>query len=487
MMSYFSNSKVTPWLLTLSIILFLMLDLCLLGLNFRVTKEVSEDALVINLAGRQRMLTQRMSKAIFQIDKDQINSPESQLLIEQFDRTYRLFSKTIDAFYYGGLITDAESNMVTVNRINLPEARSILFQARQLSEIIAPLNQIVAEHGLTSRTLNDLRKIMANVNDQLLDMMNQLTVIIEKNSKEKTQSLRTIQLVTFCFALLNFAAIISLFRQTHKQSKDLVSILDELFQSTNAALIVFSPDQRVIMSNKYASHLFGYSHRQLHYMKRSSLLLTEGSSGKESISLTQDGRELDVEVHERTVTHKGKQLHVVTIMDVSSHVERERQDPLTGMQNRHALAQALESKSEQVRALGGRFACFFVDLDGFKEVNDKYGHDAGDCVLKCFASRLKNNLRDNDRVYRFGGDEFIVLVDLSANDIPIEMISQKLHAIMQKPINLHNHDPILLSLSAGVAVYPDDTSDTDQLINLADQSMYRAKHDHSVEVVRYHA
>ncbi|MCE0494177.1 diguanylate cyclase [Vibrio salinus] len=483
MVSYEVGSRSTGWLLAISIALFLILDLSLLGLNFRITKEVSEDALVINLAGRQRMLTQRMSKVAFQIDPEQVSSPESKVLMTRFHDAYWLFTKTLDAFYYGGEIRDAELNTVTINRINIPEARDILFHARKLSLHLAPLIKTITDKGLTGTSLAKVKKILVSTDEEMLGMMNRLTVIVEKNSKQKTRTLRMIQLVTFCLALLNFAEIIRLFRKIHNQSKDMVSILDALFQSTNAALIVFSADQRVLMSNQFACHFLGYSARELKNMNRNALLLEgSGKDGSEKC-LTIDGKEIDVEVNERTVIHKGNKLSVLTIMDISTHVERERNDPLTGIQNRHALSLALDIKSEQVQTIGGRFACFFLDLDNFKVINDQYGHEAGDNVLKCFAGRLKHTLRDSDLIYRFGGDEFIILVDLTADNKSIDSIFQKLDSMMRQPFSLSSLISVRLSLSAGVAVYPDDTTDTDELLNMADRSMYRTKNGTKKEIV----
>lgn len=480
-----ADSRSTSWLLTFSIVLFLIFDVCLLSLNFRITTEVSEGALTINLAGRQRMLTQRMSKAVFQINSRDITSSESQRLIQQFSHTFELFSHTLDAFYYGGQVTDAEHQRVPINRVELPEGRRILLKAKEINQDIAPIHKMIAEQGVTDENLAQLKVVLANDNDELLDLMNQLTVLVEKYSKQKTTTLRTIQLITFVFALLNFAVIVRLFRQVHQQSKDLVNILDELFQSTNVALMVFSEDQRVVMSNQFASHFLGYSARELRHMKRSSLIVEKSNSSDEAKFLTRDGREIEVEVNERIVTHNGNRLSVLTIMDISGHLEKERNDPLTGLQNRHALSLALEVKSEQVRSLGGRFACIFVDLNRFKEINDRYGHKAGDGVLKCFAKRLKQHLRDNDLVFRYGGDEFIVLVDLTSDDASINAIAKKLHTMMEKPINISDTKAVILSLSAGFAIYPDDTKDTDELLNFADQSMYRAKKDKNKEIIHH--
>ncbi len=238
------------------------------------------------------------------------------------------------------------------------------------------------------------------------------------------------------------------------------------------------------MSNSFASHFLGYSPRELKHLTRSSLIL-ESPYGDNAKCLARDGKKVDVKLTERTVTHKGNRLSVLTIMDVSGHLNKEHQDLLTGIQNRHALSMALEVKSEQVRSIGGRFACFFLDLNRFKEINERYGYEAGDYVLKCFAYRLKQTLRENDLVFRFGGDEFIILVELTSDTKSIDPIAKKLHAMMQKPINISNQEAIHLSFSAGVSIYPDDTTDPDELLSFADKALYRAKIDLNTEIIRH--
>jgi len=478
MVNYVARSQITPWLLVCSIGLFFILDMSLLGLNFRITKSVSEDALVINLAGRQRMLSQRMSKAIFQINTDRLSSQKEKNLIDQFNESFTLFRKTLDAFYYGGTTTDAENNKVSISRLERKEARDILFQTKQILDNISPIAPQFKDNALNIHMIMMMSNVLANSNEELLRFMNRLTVMIENNSQQKIDYLRVIQLITFCFALLNFAAVIYLFRKMHKQSRELINILDELFQSTNVALIVFSSSHKVLMCNQFACHLFEYSYRELRKMNRSSLLIGGQTEEGEYKCVTRDGKHIDVELHERIVKRNGQSLSVMTIMDISSHIERGRRDPLTGIQNRHALTQALQYQSEQVLSLGGRFACFFLDLNDFKSINDQYGHDAGDSVLKCISQRLKHSINSNDSIYRFGGDEFILLVNLSHDsndDTPIRKTFDNLNLMMQKSIYLPNQKKIKLSISAGIAIFPDDTKNIDDLISLADQSMYRAK------------
>ncbi|MBA5687772.1 putative bifunctional diguanylate cyclase/phosphodiesterase [Rugamonas apoptosis] len=149
-------------------------------------------------------------------------------------------------------------------------------------------------------------------------------------------------------------------------------------------------------------------------------------------------------------------------------------DALTGLPNRvlllDRLQQALAQSQRQQRAL----AVVFLDLDGFKAVNDQHGHGVGDALLIACAARMKAALRDEDTIARLGGDEFVaLLVDLEHHHEFESMVSRLLHAV-SSPIRL---DELTLQVTAsiGVTLYPADPAAPDQLLRHADQAMYQAK------------
>jgi len=150
-------------------------------------------------------------------------------------------------------------------------------------------------------------------------------------------------------------------------------------------------------------------------------------------------------------------------------------DPLTGLANRRLLSDYLKRTIALSHRRHRRFALYFLDLNKFKPVNDKWGHEAGDWVLSQVGERLKTSLRDSDLVARVGGDEFVALA-LEVDKIPsIEAIAQKLSVAITDPL-LWNGHPIELGVSIGIAVYPDTATEADALMNLADTAMYRVKH-----------
>ena len=150
-------------------------------------------------------------------------------------------------------------------------------------------------------------------------------------------------------------------------------------------------------------------------------------------------------------------------------------DSLTELPNRYLLLDRLRQAIASSNRNQTSFALCFIDLDGFKPVNDRYGHDAGDFVLREVGSRLTGSIRENDTVARIGGDEFVViLVDIDVG-ARFHATLDRILAIIKKPIPIPEGVEINISLSMGVTVYPDDLGSPDDLLNHADEAMYTAK------------
>lgn len=145
-------------------------------------------------------------------------------------------------------------------------------------------------------------------------------------------------------------------------------------------------------------------------------------------------------------------------------------DSLTGLPNRRRMTELLEQELYEANKRQGLVSVCFIDLDGFKEINDQHGHSVGDAVLKSIADRLLLSVRTHDVVARLGGDEFVAIL----RDVADERVYARLLEAIRRPIN-YNRNVLHLSGSMGVTVYPEDDSDADQLLRHADQAMYAAK------------
>ena len=153
-------------------------------------------------------------------------------------------------------------------------------------------------------------------------------------------------------------------------------------------------------------------------------------------------------------------------------------DVLTGLPNRALFNDRLEHGLAQAERHGWTLAVMFLDLDGFKIINDTHGHDIGDSVLQIIAERLKENTRSDDTVCRLGGDEFLYLLMEVPNEEDVTLIAQKLIKSIQAPCNVVKSGlSISLSVSAsiGIAIFPRNGTTAAMLINSADTAMYEAK------------
>ena len=195
--------------------------------------------------------------------------------------------------------------------------------------------------------------------------------------------------------------------------------------------------------------------------------------------LTAVNQALQIEIRDRTmVDHQ-----------LAAAVEQEKgsrnaalHDNLTGLPNRVLFKDRLEHGIAQAKRHQWILAVMFVDLDNFKIINDKYGHQAGDAILQTIAMRLAHNTRNDDTVSRYGGDEFLYLLTPLHEQKDIAMIAAKILDAIQAPCDLRVGDVIVnprLEASIGISMFPKDGASAAVLIERADEAMYGAKENKS--------
>jgi len=150
-------------------------------------------------------------------------------------------------------------------------------------------------------------------------------------------------------------------------------------------------------------------------------------------------------------------------------------DQLTDIHNRFSLEDRLNDQITEARETAGVFGLIYIDLDEFKQVNDMYGHYAGDLYLREVALRMKRQLRSGDMLARLGGDEFAVLVPEAHNREDVEDVARRLERSFDEPFNVSGYR-LHGSASVGIALYPEDGATKDTILSAADASMYVAKH-----------
>ncbi|MCJ7662083.1 MAG: diguanylate cyclase [Anaerolineales bacterium] len=149
-------------------------------------------------------------------------------------------------------------------------------------------------------------------------------------------------------------------------------------------------------------------------------------------------------------------------------------DPLTGLPNRVLLFDRLNHAMALAKRNETYVALLFIDLDGFKNINDEHGHEKGDFVLQELANRLQERARESDTIGRLSGDEFIYILENISGDVHPSKVAERLLSSIRKPFNL-NGDEVYLTASIGVSIFPEDGDDPHDLLRNADIAMYRKK------------
>jgi len=284
-----------------------------------------------------------------------------------------------------------------------------------------------------------------------------------------------------------------------KQAESKLELAASVFSHAREGIIITDEHAVIIEVNQMFSNITGHSREEA--IGRHTRLL---QSGRQSIEFYQDmwdsllnngywcnelwNSRKNGEIYPEMLTisavydtHNKIKNYVALFTDITEVKAQQKQlehiahyDVLTHLPNRVLFADRLHHAMQQTERRHLSLAVLFLDLDGFKAINDTYGHDSGDTLLKVLAERMSETLREGDTLCRFGGDEFIaVLVDLEHKK-DCEPILKRLLQMAAMPV-ISNQQSMQVSASIGVSFYPEDNSDAEQLIRHADQAMYVAK------------
>jgi Amt family ammonium transporter len=326
--------------------------------------------------------------------------------------------------------------------------------------------------GYTSKLIRDSMQRSRNHQNELLDANRELEAIrasLEYQVHERTSEI--LQQKQYFEALMhnNPLAIAALDQNHHVVAIN--QAFEKLFGYLPVEAIGHDLDSLVTTPETLAEALI-YTHRS----QIGEQVLGHGKRRRK------DGSLVDVDIFGVPVTIEGKQIGILGIyQDVSARKQSEEQlqylathDLLTGLPNRNLFNDRLNRAFERSRRNGHAFAVFFLDLDGFKQVNDTFGHHKGDLVLQQVANRLKNCVRESDTLARVGGDEFsYIFEDLKDIQSAIH-VSSKILDQLKEPFVLDEKE-VWITASIGISLYPDDGEDTDTLLKKADAAMYQAK------------
>lgn len=257
-------------------------------------------------------------------------------------------------------------------------------------------------------------------------------------------------------------------------------------------------DRRLIWKNKALERIFGYGPDELLNQPARCLYLDDASYeevGREAYPLIRSGAHFRKQVQlarkngdpiwidmNSLQFPEAEGVSLWLMQDISEMKQYQEQvehiafhDPLTGLPNRLLLSDRMRQAFALDDRVGGMGVVCYLDLDGFKPINDTHGHGAGDFLLKEVARRLQCSVRANDTVARLGGDEFVMLITPIMNLAECEPILRRALNSVREPIRLPSGDVVQVSTSMGVVLYPKHGRQPSQLLALADAAMYEAK------------
>ena len=273
------------------------------------------------------------------------------------------------------------------------------------------------------------------------------------------------------------AAGLLLLRQSRRLERS-GRLMRSMMNQIGAGVCIIGSTDKIADANRAACRMLGRPRRELRG-KRIEDILTE----KEGVWVGErpDGMPLAIERIPGTIEGERGPLRIFTLLDVTArHLTAEclqhlaNHDPLTGLPNRGYLEGRFKEELARCRKDGVILGVAALDLDGFKPVNDTYGHAVGDALLVQIAQRLSAALRISDVIARVGGDEFIGLFPDVGNRDSLSFLGERLLGVFDEPFEVMGH-LVSLSGSIGLVVAPADGEDQDSLLKAADEAMYRAK------------
>jgi diguanylate cyclase (GGDEF)-like protein/PAS domain S-box-containing protein len=284
----------------------------------------------------------------------------------------------------------------------------------------------------------------------------------------------------------------------HRDELARIRLLEKAFEVTPAPAFIADPEGRIEWANPAYFSLVGENAESLFqtihpYLDRRDKSRTNSemwgrlrkglSASGEFLHRRREGTEFLAEIRISPILDEDKAL--VSLVAIETDITRERRkekelrllafhDPLTGLPNRAALEREFEGYLAVARRYRRVLVLLFFDLDGFKEVNDSLGHEAGDQLLAELAIRVESELRGGDRLFRLGGDEFLVILNNAGTRTEVEQLARRLLEVIHQPFDLRDQE-VGIGASIGIALYPENAASQQDLLRMADMAMYRAK------------
>ena len=350
-------------------------------------------------------------------------------------------------------------------------------------------------------TINELLNLN-NIKFQLLqiDVKSKLNLIESKLHKEYNKSIDkqlNIAILLFFISIIFLVISILNYIKSVKIKKELKAFKYAVENSDNS-IVMTDVDRKITYVNESFEKVTGYKREDVlgknpHILKSGKLpsdfyknmnnILDKGEKWSgEFVNINKFG-DIYYETASITPIFNDDELagYLAIKLNVTDYVKQQEKvefiahhDNLTLLPNRRSLEKKVNEYIYECLEQRKKFALYFIDLDGFKNVNDTLGHDIGDLLLKEVAKIFKDTLREEDFVFRIGGDEFAIIIKYSNDEKYLKVIANKIIENINNPIFIKNHK-INVGCSIGISVFPKDAQDLKNLLKYSDMAMYKAK------------
>ncbi|MBF0281832.1 MAG: diguanylate cyclase [Zetaproteobacteria bacterium] len=290
-------------------------------------------------------------------------------------------------------------------------------------------------------------------------------------------------------------------KQTHDENRQQQRLTEAIINHAMEGMLMIDAKGIVSLFNPAAESIFGYAAHEVLGQNISMLMPTPDRDQHDSylahyhqthekrvvgierevVAMKKDGTHFPLSLSVNEMFHQEQPFYIGIVSDIT---ERKRKDALisrlahydiiTDLPNRVLFFDRCAHAISHAKRQSKKMAVIFIDLDGFKAVNDTLGHVAGDELLKQVAMRLKSSVRESDTVARFGGDEFALVIDGIEQRSDIIKVAEKIIRVIGEPFTILD-TPCNIGASAGIAVFPNNHTEMDSLVHQADTAMYRAK------------
>jgi diguanylate cyclase (GGDEF)-like protein len=491
------------YIMALSIIALLVLVSQFI-IQFTIQLE-SGDSTVINIAGRQRMLSQRINKCVFGLDQAK-DEGEKAHYREELMTSVALWERSHSGLLYG-------DNELSLKGQNSPEVIELFSQVDPFYQnILKSAKDIIMEEGKNELDITYKLGIIKDNEQSFLKIMDTIVFQYDNEAKDKIKVIRTTEIILmiFTFMVLALEARFIFFpaecsiNNAFKELSENQDNIKKLFEIAPAALFLMrSPDLKVLQMNSLAEQftqnfmnegkancLLKYFEDNLENNNDLVRKMVEGEAFVQEEALLKSKDSLKaVLVSASAIHYKDTSAMILSMMDISRQKQAESilkkyatTDELTGLLNRRSGKVIMDNAVERSKVEMQSIAVAFCDMDGLKYVNDTFGHEEGDWYIVAIAEAIKNNLREDDFAFRYGGDEIVIILnncDEEKSIIIMKRINNSIERKKNEFEKLYN-----MSISMGIVnLLSKEATTSDDLIAKADNLMYEEKRRKKAERV----